>query len=511
MKKVICFCRVSTKHQDLENQRIAVLKRIKYDGFKDNEVIFVEGKESAIKLKEEERQTLNELKEIIEKYPTVEHIYFFAIDRLARRVSIVLSIVEYMIEKGVNLVFLNPYYMQTLKDGKEDHFGKMFLTFLACGAEMEMKLKLERWNNTRRIKKENKQVLNGETIFGYKLGKNNYPEEDEQEAEAIREIFALYIDGMSLGQIGNRMVLKGYFNNYTFKKNYTSRIHSIIKNLSYSGRNTEVNYPPIISPETQDKALAMMTRNKPKRTKNIFYAKGLLKVYDEINNKYYTLTPLYSLRYYSYHSEYVSTTSISLNVGDSIALMEATELRELVYENFQKNAIIIDTKSKINDSTKEIIRYDEIIKKIRKGQERLTNLYISGRITEERYEKDYNEAENKIRDLNIKIKGVEERIRQLEEQESQPEKFVEPTTDEEKAELCRAFIETIDIKKTGWGKYRLVVYPAHNFITTPRIYYYETKGGTTTLIREVGDIKEDVTDKIIYRFSKQVKKKKILP
>ena len=90
MKKCLCFCRVSSKRQDFTAQSNKVKAAAIADGYKESEIIIVKGKESAIKLAEEERQTLNEMKELIEENPSIESVYCFAIDRLARRVSVIL-------------------------------------------------------------------------------------------------------------------------------------------------------------------------------------------------------------------------------------------------------------------------------------------------------------------------------------------------------------------------------------------------------------------------------------
>ena len=146
-KKCICLCRVSTLQQDLEAQREKVVNAAIADGYCNDEIAVIEKKESAIKLSEEERQSLNEMKEIIKDNPSIESVYVFAIDRLARKVSIVLSVKDYLTERGINLVFLNPHKMGTLpKDettGKliEDELTSMLLMFLSYGAEMEMKIK----------------------------------------------------------------------------------------------------------------------------------------------------------------------------------------------------------------------------------------------------------------------------------------------------------------------------------------------------------------------------------
>ena len=70
-KKCICFCRVSTQLQSLDEQKETVIANAIADGYKRDEIAIVEGKESAIKLKEEERQTIAEMKKIISENPSM--------------------------------------------------------------------------------------------------------------------------------------------------------------------------------------------------------------------------------------------------------------------------------------------------------------------------------------------------------------------------------------------------------------------------------------------------------
>lgn len=58
-KKAIILSRVSSMHQNLEQQTEAVLRAVHSDGYKDSNIIIIEDKESAIKLSEEERNGLN--------------------------------------------------------------------------------------------------------------------------------------------------------------------------------------------------------------------------------------------------------------------------------------------------------------------------------------------------------------------------------------------------------------------------------------------------------------------
>lgn len=65
MRNAIVLSRVSTLQQDLKQQTEEILREVYKDGFKEEEVILIEDKESAIKLSEEERRGLNKLKDYI--------------------------------------------------------------------------------------------------------------------------------------------------------------------------------------------------------------------------------------------------------------------------------------------------------------------------------------------------------------------------------------------------------------------------------------------------------------
>ena len=190
-KKCICLVRVSTEQQKLEGQKEKVISAAISDGYKLEEIAVVEGKESAIKLQEEERETLNEMKNIIAQYPTIESVYVFAIDRLARKVSIILSVKDYLLKNKVNLVFLNPRKLATMiRNDKgvmvEDEMTSMMLLFLGYGAEMEMKIKLARWKATKDIMRSNNQLTSGRPMFGYKKATNKTVERDEVNAYICR-------------------------------------------------------------------------------------------------------------------------------------------------------------------------------------------------------------------------------------------------------------------------------------------------------------------------------------
>ena len=82
IKKCICLMRVSTEQQKLEGQKEIVISAAISDGYQLEEIAVVEGKESA------------------------------------RKVSIVLSVKDYLLKNNINLVFLNPHKMSTMRKEK---------------------------------------------------------------------------------------------------------------------------------------------------------------------------------------------------------------------------------------------------------------------------------------------------------------------------------------------------------------------------------------------------------
>lgn len=83
MKKAVLFVRVSTEKQTLESQIAALKRTASIDGYGDNDIIVIAKKESGVKLKEAEREGLNELKSVIEQND-VDCVYIFELSRLSR-------------------------------------------------------------------------------------------------------------------------------------------------------------------------------------------------------------------------------------------------------------------------------------------------------------------------------------------------------------------------------------------------------------------------------------------
>ena len=90
--------------QDLKQQTEEILNEVYKDGFKKEDIILIEDKESAIKLSEEERRGLNKLKECIYADNNISTVYIYELSRLSRRQLVLFSVRDFLIKNGIQLI-----------------------------------------------------------------------------------------------------------------------------------------------------------------------------------------------------------------------------------------------------------------------------------------------------------------------------------------------------------------------------------------------------------------------
>ena len=458
MKKCIVFCRVSTNHQELENQRNKVVSIAKADGYSDDEIAIVEGKESAIKLKEEERETIKEMKSLIEQFPTIEVVYVFAIDRLARRVSVILSVKDYLTERGINLVFLNPHKMSTLRVNEkgekvEDELTSLLLMLLAYGADMEMKVKKERFQTVKEAMRKNGEITEGIAMIGYKKGFNKKPVIDENTAPIVIRMFQRYASGnVSLATLGKELKSLGLTTT-----SESSRIYNMLKNLAYSGRGGN-KYPAIIDAETQDKCIERLVGNKSSNkttSKNIYYARNLVR-----NEEGYALAINTPNNQYGHHSQGIH---ISSNAVDTVAWLEACQIYKVmlsdnsVERNKNYQATITENGRKINQC-QQMLEEDEIKKS------KAFKMYIAGKVGETDYtstvdeiEKDITRWEKEISRLNAENSLIKQKLETEHINPFQVDYIDNITDDLQRREIVESTIKSIVVRKNENNNYEIEV------------------------------------------------------
>jgi len=518
MKKCLCFCRVSSKRQDFTAQSNKVKAAAIADGYKESEIIIVKGKESAIKLAEEERQTLNEMKELIEENPSIESVYCFAIDRLARRVSVILSVKDYLLQRGINLVFLNPHKMGTIRtneDGTkvEDELTKLLLMLLSYGAEMEMKIKIERLVTKKEEMRENNEVT-GKLIFGYINVNKKAKIDTERTAPIVKWIFKSYNeDGLSLTKIFDKGVELGYWDNLQFRSSKASRIRQILMNYCYCGEPNESGfvYPKLIEKEEIDKAIENMKKavNKAKTvSKVISLAKG--KIRDEKTG--------YMLKYDGNHLKYVhkddasnKLVSAALNIIDFCVWKEASRVKWNILANKDDN-----TRNAVGHELEEIddriYNIQQIIEKeITPKFNRLYKAYVNtNRISDEDYERDSKAIEKEEKKYKKQIESLELRKVELQAvlvdlantEDVNPHTVMEITDHQHQKEIVDEVIDKITVERTEVGQ---IIKIYNKIESEPQVFINKTKTNHTEIywmINKDGDA-IDISDEYRPRYSRK--------
>lgn len=527
MKKVICFSRVSGYHQDLTAQRKEVREAALKDKYKADEILEVSGKESAIKLKEEQRQTLNEMKELVEKNPTIETIYFYSVDRLARRMSVVLSIVEWAEENSINLVFLNPYLMSTMiiKDGKrkKNPMTEMILTMMGLAASMEMQVKAERFATAKEwLKSEG--YATGAIPFGYTKiedDKGKKIDVDKGEAKIINWVFDSYIDnGMSAIQIYEEGVARGYWDGKISNNvDKSNKITRMLKNKLYAGYPTKkgITYPIIIDEDRIEEAKQVMKQrcckgNEKHSTKNIYYCKG--KIFDSTNHA--MVCDFARMNY----CDRLRTLRLNINVAEFLCWRVAffAKWNALTTNNIELE--IKNTKKLLDEtSIKVMVAKERITNEIRPKYDNLNDLYIDKKISRNKYDEKYEAIEKEEKQIQMNINEMEkkeaelmnllEKLRTKERRNIDIYEIRDINDDVMRKEIIDEVIEKIEVRKENDNSYIITIH--YQGFTSPSVFRYIAHGGTKKEIYElVGDeITLDITEEFTPRFKSNKNRKRV--
>lgn len=459
MRKVVCFLRVSTTQQDLEQQREKVVAAILGDGYKKSEIVFVEGKESAIKNDEEHRVTLNQLKEEIARHP-IEAVYVFAIDRLARKVSIVLSIKDYLTERKINLTFLNPHRMSTLTKNDEgeivvDELTSMMLMFLSYGAEMEMKIRNARFEAAKSLMKTQGKITNGKPLYGYSIGVDKKPVKDDVQAGVVRDVFELVCAGNGCYATFKKLLGEGRVKPQKTYNGGVSFVRKMVLNLEYSGRGSM--YPAIMDAETQDRAIEVMKAGKtqPKSvTKHVWLCKNL--IWWDMKGRMCGRSRLNIYRWDENRGlEGNKSHCIKSDVVDGVAWLFAK------YYWILFNAR--DNKERMQDVEKKIVENDASIKRLtglvedcKKRLDRAFSRYVLGDVPDSTYEATVGQIKWLIDDYSKQIAALETENTVLVKSRDNVSVNINDTFDtldalsiEKKVDIVKKVIRSINVTKDG--------------------------------------------------------------
>ncbi|MDW7673942.1 MAG: recombinase family protein [Bacillota bacterium] len=193
-----------------------------------------------------------------------QYLFVYRLDRLARSVKHVLDTYEILESKKIALKSMT----EAFDTGTPT--GKFFMTLLASIAALERDTIMERTQLGKERGARQGKWVSGPPPFGYRIGEDGKLEINEEEAETIRLIFKLYLEGYSTFELAKYLNARNIITPAKSKKtknNSTGKWHAghvsiILRTTAYMGqyeylkrsklkKNTIiVETPIIIDPET---------------------------------------------------------------------------------------------------------------------------------------------------------------------------------------------------------------------------------------------------------------------
>lgn len=459
-KKCICFARVSTIEQDLEQQTNAVVDEAKRNGFSDDRIIIIEQKESAVKLDEEERIGIQQLKLAIESND-IECVIIYEISRLSRRPDVLYSVRDYLIEHKINLICLTPYMRLLNKDGQMSETASLLFSIFGSMAENEGFIRKARMKRGKEKKKALGLHYTGRVPFGYKVDKEKRYILDEDTAPLVKRIYEMYtIEDISLRNIVKEMQSQGYFTNITFH-GCVRNIHEILHREYYTGE--VMGYPRIISRELYDKAQEVKKRKTiaSPRTENKALLKGMMY------NKDTGFMMQGNTSLGSYHAFHGGGVAVKMTIIEPIVWDYVVKLHKEFYSKDYESAIK-DSVRMVQLTMRKLATCAEQISEYEQQMQRLEERVVLGKISASQADK---LEESIITNLNT-AKERERRINDdLERYKLQSENIISESQKQydytlmsldDKISLVKKVIDKIILSRGENKKLHIEIYNKYN-------------------------------------------------
>ena len=414
MSKVILFSRVSTLGQDLTQQNDELYAEAKRNGYANEDIILIEQKESAIKLDEDERIGIQQLKETISK-ENVECVIIYEISRLARRPTVLYSVRDFLIDHQVNLICMKPYMRLLDPDGKMSQTASILFSLFGALSESEMMIKKERMMRGRLAKREQLKYIGGNVQFGYTWDKENdkiYI--NEKERDTVVEIFERYANGESKRQIAKDLIDRGQlrYDNYSTACVMLGRM---LRRPEYAGIKGETYpYPAIISQELYYKVRARAEgKNKYiMRKQGLYFLQGL--IYWKKANMLMSPGKL-AVQYRAWSENLEEGTMINMNYIESLVWHFVVQYKKRISgpEKVKTVKTLIDELMHNNQKQQKAI---EERKDIEKTIERINERVVKGKMSDEQGDRLIEEQHIRLKELDDLMIRYSENRKQIQSQ-----------------------------------------------------------------------------------------------
>lgn len=504
MSKAIILSRVSTLKQDLLQQTEEVIRFATAGGYRKEDITLIEDKESAVKLDEEHRLGLIELKHRILDNPGLyDCVFAYEISRIGRRAEVNYSIRNFLKENKVQLIILKPYIKLFDNNFKIEETANMTFAIFNALAENEGYIRKERLARGKARKQKNGFYVGGTLPHGYIVDKEQRIVIDDRKAPMVLQVFEDYVNaGKSTSVIGKELLETGQICASSICS-AAGIVRAILRNVAYIGRRTEYAtygednsgktskrqscniYPRLISDELFDAAQKKMKENRRevKTThKHTYFCKGLIK--DSRNGM--TLSPKNSTANYGNRHVTLQGTfniSIPINIIDSFAWHLTKEFH--LKTGVRAAKVLESEKKRMNDiNLTKLNNAKHTLTQIEKKERRIQDRIVSGKMKEELgdsmlkalYEQ-FRQCSEFIMKLEKVINDQKQRMSKL--LSSMQTEIVAETSDSEKAKYVQETICRIDLTRHTKEKHGKTHRPTGHFVVTYKngqteLFYYNS-------------------------------------
>lgn len=406
MNKIIrvgIYIRVSTDEQarhgySIESQKSRLTEWAKENKYQVVDVYADEGKSARTKISN--RKELLRLLEDV-KNDKIDRIIIWRLDRWFRNVADYYRIKDILDKHNVDWECSDEDYNTSTSN------GRLYLNIKLSIAQNESDQTSDRIKFNFQNMVKNKRPISGALPIGYKVAgekQNKRVVKDPELSQMAIDMFDKFEETLSL-----RATTQYLTDNYPQRPVAYERVKKHLKNPLYYGtyRGVENYCEPYITKERHDKIVNLINKNHKviKRSNHIYIFSGLIKCYDckrRMGGSRDGRTHANGERIY-YGIYKCCNHFLDCNCSNNHIVNE-NKLEKWLIDNFLLKLDEYVLSIKEVEENKKHANTTTKLNNLKDKLERLNELYIDGRITKQKYDNDYIDTQNKIKDLeNVKF------------------------------------------------------------------------------------------------------------
>lgn len=440
--KCIILSRVSTESQHLDEQEKNLYDMAIKDGYLKENIITISDKESGIRLTEEERSGLIQLKKYIDSDKSIDCVYLWELSRLTRHAEVLFKFRNLFFDNGIQLKVFTPQFCLLNEDKTINENSNLILSLQSALIESEMRTKKERFRRGKQRAAKIGKYLGGAIRYGYSVDENGYLIINEKEAKIVRLIYDLYINkGFSQFKLYKELTDRGLNISYNL-------VNEILHFIGYAGlelkNGIEKKYPKIIDIKIYNKARKIAEENNHNinKAKSIYFCRGLLicptcgfKLIAAKTDKEYKCMSYINRKRTENNVVSCKDVSININLLDSI-VWECAKEAEIIWllKNHEEEIKQFEEKVTVNDGKIEVTKAS--IQSLLSKKDRNNDMYIEGNISKVKYNENVGQ-------INLQIENIKANIQKWNKENKDYNEQINSLKDNGKKKNMRDIIDNI--------------------------------------------------------------------